>query len=59
MVGNYLAELGRKKYQDIARGLKVPLERVQAAAQFMATLQPRPGSSFSSPTTSRTSCRPS
>lgn len=48
MVGQYLAELGRKKYQDIARALKVPLERVQAAAQFIATLQPRPGSSFSS-----------
>ena len=48
VVGNYLNELGRKKYQDIARGLKVPLERVQAAAQFVATLQPRPGSSFSS-----------
>jgi len=48
IVANYLNELGRKKYQDIARGLKVPLERVQAAAQFIATLQPRPGSSFSS-----------
>ncbi len=48
MVGQYLDSLGRKKYQDIARALKVPLERVQAAAQFIATLQPRPGSSFSS-----------
>jgi RNA polymerase sigma-54 factor len=48
VVGNHLAELGRKKYQDIARSLKAPLERVLAAAQFVATLQPRPGSSFSS-----------
>jgi len=48
MVGQYLSELGRKKYQDIARGLKVPLERVQGAAQFIGTLQPRPGSAFSS-----------
>ena len=48
VVGQHLNELGRKKYQDIARSLKVPLERVQAAAQFVATLQPRPGSSFSS-----------
>ena len=48
VVGHHLAELGRKKYQDIARALKVPLDRVQAAAQFVATLQPRPGSSFSS-----------
>src|SRR5271170_1666160 len=29
VVGQCLAELGRKKYQDIARALKVPLERVQ------------------------------
>jgi len=48
MVSNYLNELGRKKYQDIARAMKVPLDRVQAAAQFIATLQPRPGSAFSS-----------
>jgi len=48
MVSQYLNELGRKKYQDIARAMKVPLERVQGAAQFIATLQPRPGSSFSS-----------
>ena len=48
VVGNYLSELGRKKYQDIARALKVPLERVHTAAQFIATLQPRPGSAFSS-----------
>ncbi|HEV3272686.1 MAG TPA: RNA polymerase factor sigma-54 [Candidatus Methylacidiphilales bacterium] len=48
IVSQCLAELGRKKYQDIARSLKVPMERVQAAAQFIATLQPRPGSSFSS-----------
>jgi len=48
VVRHCLAELGRKKYHDIARALKVPLERVQAAAQFIATLQPRPGSSFSS-----------
>jgi RNA polymerase sigma-54 factor len=48
MVSGFINELGRKKYQDIARALKVPLERVQAGAQFIATLQPRPGSSFSS-----------
>jgi RNA polymerase sigma-54 factor len=48
IVGQCLTELGRKKYQEISRALKVPLERVQAAAQFIATLQPRPGSSFSS-----------
>jgi RNA polymerase sigma-54 factor len=40
-------ELGRKKFQDIARALKVPLDRVQQAAGFLGTLQPRPGSTFS------------
>lgn len=48
IVSHHLAELGRKKYQEIARALKLPLERVQQAAQFIGTLQPRPGSSFSS-----------
>jgi RNA polymerase sigma-54 factor len=48
VVSNHLAELGRKRYIEIARALKLPLERIQQAAQFVATLQPRPGSSFSS-----------
>ncbi len=48
VVAHHFNELGRKKYHDIARALNVPLERVQQAAQFIATLQPRPGSSFSS-----------
>lgn len=48
IVSHHLAELGRKKYQEIARALKIPLDRVQQAAQFIGTLQPRPGSSFSS-----------
>jgi RNA polymerase sigma-54 factor len=48
IVRQCLSELGRKKYQDIARALKVPLERVQVAAHFVSTLQPRPGSCFSS-----------
>src|SRR5277367_2547931 len=30
MVSQYLSELGRKKYQDIARAMKVPLDRIQA-----------------------------
>lgn len=47
VVSHHLSELGRKKYQDIARALKLPVERIQAAAQFIGTLQPRPGASFS------------
>jgi len=48
VVANHMAELGRKRYVEIARALKLPLERIQQAAQFIGTLQPRPGSSFSS-----------
>jgi RNA polymerase sigma-54 factor len=47
VVTHHLPELGRKKFQEMARKLKVPLERVQQAAQLIATLQPRPGSQFS------------
>jgi len=46
IVSHFMDRLGRKKYQEIARALKVPLERVQAATQVIATLQPRPGSAF-------------
>jgi len=47
IVSHHIQELGRKKYQDIARALRVPPERVVQAAHFIATLQPRPGSTFS------------
>ncbi|MEM1059543.1 MAG: RNA polymerase factor sigma-54 [Verrucomicrobiota bacterium] len=46
IVAHYMDRLGRKKYQEIARALKVPLERIQAATRLIATLQPRPGSVF-------------
>jgi RNA polymerase sigma-54 factor len=46
IVSHHIQELGRKKYQDIARALRIPVERVVQAAHFIATLQPRPGSTF-------------
>lgn len=46
IISHHLAELGRKKYQDIAKALKIPVERVHQATHFIATLQPRPGSVF-------------
>jgi RNA polymerase sigma-54 factor len=46
IISHHLGELSRKKYQEIARALKVPPERVGQAAHFIATLQPRPGSAF-------------
>jgi RNA polymerase sigma-54 factor len=47
VISHHMNELGRKKYQEIARALKVPLDRIQQAANFIATLQPRPGAPFS------------
>jgi len=46
IVSHHIQELGRKKYQEIARALRIPTERVLQAANFIATLQPRPGSTF-------------
>lgn len=46
MVRDYLEDLGHKRFAPIAKALKVPLERVQDAAQVIAHLNPRPGSSF-------------
>ncbi len=48
VVSQYFSDLGRRKHQEIAKALKIPLERVQQAADFISTLQPRPGSTFSS-----------
>ncbi|MDE1169661.1 MAG: RNA polymerase factor sigma-54 [Verrucomicrobium sp.] len=46
IVSHHIQELGRKKYQEIARALRVSADRVIQAAHFIATLQPRPGSAF-------------
>ncbi len=47
IVTRHLNELSHKKYPDIARHLKVPVAEVQRAADFIATLSPKPGSLFS------------
>ncbi|MDL5055757.1 RNA polymerase factor sigma-54 [Oscillatoria laete-virens NRMC-F 0139] len=48
IVTGHLDALSHKKYPDIARQLKIPVTEVQRAADFIATLSPRPGSLFSS-----------
>lgn len=50
IVNGFLSELSHKKFPDIARQLKVPVGEVQKAADFIATLSPRPGSMFSTDT---------
>lgn len=47
MVASQLERLAGRKLQDIARALKVPVEEVQAAANFIATLDPKPGRAYS------------
>jgi len=47
IVEHYLEELGRKKLPEIARQLRVPLADVQAAADQIGRLEPRPGRPFS------------
>ncbi len=43
----YLDELGKKKFPDIARKLGVTVDQVQQSANFIATLDPKPGQIFS------------
>ncbi len=46
IVDQHLEALGRHRLADIARSLKTTLEAVQAAAHFIATLEPKPGRAF-------------
>jgi RNA polymerase sigma-54 factor len=47
IVDQHLDDLGRKRYPDIARRLGVTVDQVQKAANFIATLDPKPGQIFS------------
>jgi RNA polymerase sigma-54 factor len=46
IVDRHLEKLGRRRFNDIARSLKVTPEEVHEAARFIATLEPRPGRDF-------------
>jgi RNA polymerase sigma-54 factor len=48
IVSGHLDDLARKRYPRIARKLSVTVEQVAAAADMIATLNPRPGGAFSS-----------
>lgn len=47
IVRDHLDKLGARKFPDIARVLKVSVDDVQKAAKFIATLDPKPGSVYS------------
>jgi RNA polymerase sigma-54 factor len=50
IVAHHLEKLAAHKLQDIARALKIPVEEVQGAANFIATLEPKPGRTYSAET---------
>ncbi len=46
LLNEHLVDLENRRYQAIARKLQVPLEEVFAAAKFIGSLDPRPGSQY-------------
>ena len=46
IVDQYLADLGRKRLPEVARRLGVSVDQVQKAANFISTLDPKPGQIF-------------
>ena len=46
IVEGYLEELGRKKFQEIARKISVHLETVKKAARLIALFEPRPARNY-------------
>jgi RNA polymerase sigma-54 factor len=46
IVANHLEDLGRKRFPDAARKLGVSVEQIQKAANFISTLDPKPGQVF-------------
>lgn len=47
IVRDYLGDLEAKRLKKIARSVKVSIDEVQRAARIIASLEPRPGRSFS------------
>lgn len=50
VVRDHLESLGARKYAQIAKALKLSVTEVQGIAQYVATLEPKPGRRFSSDT---------
>jgi len=47
IVRDYLEDLAAHRYAEMSRGLNVPESEIRTAAEFIATLNPRPGRAFS------------
>ena len=48
LVQDYLPELEKKKWQEIASRLHLPLPKIKDEIHFISTLEPKPGRKFSS-----------
>ena len=48
IVDRFLEDLGKRRFPEIARRLNTTAEQVQRAANFIATLDPKPGQIFTS-----------
>ncbi len=46
IVSSHLAELGKRRFPEIARKLGTTVEQIQHCADFIATLDPKPGQIF-------------
>jgi RNA polymerase sigma-54 factor len=52
VVRDHLSALGARKFGDIARMLKVPVEDIHEVSRLISTLEPKPGRIFTSDATS-------
>lgn len=46
LVNQHLDDLGRKRFPEIARAMSLSVEQVQQLANFISTLEPKPGRMF-------------
>ena len=46
LVNQHLDDLGRKRFPEIARAMNLSVEQVQKLANFISTLEPKPGRMF-------------
>ncbi len=47
IVERFLPDLGKRRFPEISRRLAIPTDQIQRAANFIATLDPKPGQIFS------------
>lgn len=52
VVRGHLDDLGARRFADIARALKTPVEEIHDAARLISTLEPKPGRIFEADATS-------